>query len=110
EGARRDGAVAKLYATETAFEVPTESLQVRGGIGYTTELTVERYFRDARFMMIGGGTSEIMRYIIQREVYREMSRPSRCYRLLLREVTRGFSRFQVEGQSTKASLVCPLLR
>ena len=47
-----------------------------GGIGYTKDLPVERYFRDARFMMIGGGTSEIMRYIIQREVYKEMGRLS----------------------------------
>src|SRR5436853_679013 len=76
EPARREGAVAKLYATESAFEVAHESLQVHGGIGYTKELPVERYFRDARFMMIGGGTSEIMRYIIQREVYKETSGPS----------------------------------
>jgi alkylation response protein AidB-like acyl-CoA dehydrogenase len=51
-------------------------LQVHGGIGYTKGLPVERYFRDARFMMIGGGTGEIMRYIIQREVYKAMGRPS----------------------------------
>jgi alkylation response protein AidB-like acyl-CoA dehydrogenase len=76
ERARKEGAVAKLYATEAAFEVAHESLQVHGGIGYTKDLAVERYFRDARFMMIGGGTSEIMRYIIQREVYKEMDRPS----------------------------------
>ena len=72
-GARKEGAIAKLYATEAAFEIAHEALQVHGGIGYTKDLPVERYFRDARFMMIGGGTSEIMRYIIQREVYREMS-------------------------------------
>jgi len=70
------GAVAKPYSSEAAFEVAQESLQVHGGIGYTKDLPVERYFRDARFMMIGGGTSEIMRYIIQREVYKEMGRPS----------------------------------
>ncbi len=67
--ARKEGAMAKLYATEAAFEIAHEALQVHGGIGYTKELPVERYFRDARFMMIGGGTSEIMRYLIQREVY-----------------------------------------
>ena len=61
--------MAKLYATETASEVAHESLQVHGGIVYTKELPVERYFRDARFMMIEAGTSEIMRHIIQREVY-----------------------------------------
>jgi alkylation response protein AidB-like acyl-CoA dehydrogenase len=72
EPARKEGAIAKLYSTEAAFDVTHESLQVHGGIGYTKDLPVERYFRDARFMMIGGGTSEIMRYIIQRQVYKEM--------------------------------------
>ena len=108
--ARKEGAIAKLYSTEAAFDVAHESLQVHGGLGYTKDLPIERYFRDARFMMIGGGTSEIMRYIIQREVYKEMGRLSSCYRLLLREVTRDFSRFQAVGRSTKAPLVCPLLR
>ncbi|HZY93546.1 MAG TPA: acyl-CoA dehydrogenase family protein [Candidatus Bathyarchaeia archaeon] len=72
--ATKEGALAKLYATEAAFNITHQALQVHGGIGYTTDLPVERYFRDARFMMIGGGTSEIMKYIIQREVYREKSR------------------------------------
>ncbi len=72
--ATKEGAIAKLYATEAAFNITHQALQVHGGIGYTTDLPVERYFRDARFMMIGGGTSEIMKYIIQREVYREKSR------------------------------------
>jgi len=72
EPARKEGAIAKLYSTEAAFDVTHESLQVHGGIGYTKDLPVERYFRDARFMMIGGGTSEILRYIIQRQVYKEM--------------------------------------
>jgi len=74
--ARKEGAIAKLYSTEAAFDVAHESLQVHGGLGYTKDLPIERYFRDARFMMIGGGTSEIMRYIIQREVYKEMGRLS----------------------------------
>jgi alkylation response protein AidB-like acyl-CoA dehydrogenase len=68
--ATKEGAIAKLYATEAAFWIAHQALQIHGGIGYTTELPVERFFRDARFMMIGGGTSEIMRFIIQREVYR----------------------------------------
>ena len=74
--ARKEGAIAKLYSTEAAFDVAHESLQVHGGLGYTKDLPIERYFRDARFMMIGGGTSEIMRYVIQREVYKEMGRLS----------------------------------
>lgn len=74
--ARLEGATAKLFATESAFEITHQALQVHGGIGYTKDLSIERYFRDARFMMIGGGTSEIMRFLIQREIYRERSRRS----------------------------------
>ena len=74
--ARLEGATAKLFATESAFEITHQALQVHGGIGYTRDLPIERYFRDARFMMIGGGTSEIMRFLIQREIYRERSRRS----------------------------------
>lgn len=69
--ARLEGAIAKLFATESAFEITNQALQVHGGIGYTKDLPIERYFRDARFMMIGGGTSEIMRFLIQREIYKQ---------------------------------------
>jgi alkylation response protein AidB-like acyl-CoA dehydrogenase len=72
--ARLEGAIAKLFATESAFEITHQALQVHGGIGYTTDLPIERYFRDARFMMIGGGTSEIMRFLIQREIYKKRMR------------------------------------
>lgn len=68
--ARLEGAIAKLFATESAFEITHQALQVHGGIGYTKDMPIERYFRDARFMMIGGGTSEIMRFLIQREIYK----------------------------------------
>jgi len=74
--ARLEGAIAKLFATESAFEITHQALQVHGGIGYTKDLPMERYFRDARFMMIGGGTSEIMRFLIQREIYKERVRRS----------------------------------
>ena len=74
--ARLEGAIAKLFATESAFEITHQALQVHGGIGYTKDLPMERYFRDARFMMIGGGTSEIMRFLIQREIYKERMRRS----------------------------------
>lgn len=69
--ARLEGATAKLFATESAFEITHQALQVHGGIGYTKDMPIERYFRDARFMMIGGGTSEIMRFLIQREIYKK---------------------------------------
>jgi len=69
--ATKEAAMAKLYSTEAAVEVTNDALQVLGGIGYSKEYPVERYVRDARLMTIGGGTSEIMKYLIQREVYKE---------------------------------------
>ena len=69
--ATKEAAMAKLYATEAAVEVTNDALQVLGGIGYSKEYPVERYVRDARLMTIGGGTSEIMKYLIQREAYKE---------------------------------------
>jgi butyryl-CoA dehydrogenase len=69
--ATRQGAAAKLFACVSAQEVATEALQVTGGIGYTKDCKTEQLFRDARLMTIGGGTAEIMKYLIQREVYKE---------------------------------------
>src|SRR6266568_3052970 len=74
--ARKEGAIARIFSTEAALSVTHESLQVHVGLGNTKDLPIGRYFSDARFMMIGGVTSEIKRYIIQREVYREMGRLS----------------------------------
>ncbi len=69
--ATKDAAIAKLFACETAIESASQALQVLGGIGYTKQKPVERYLRDARLMTIGGGTAEILRYLIQREVFKE---------------------------------------
>ncbi|MBM3307293.1 MAG: acyl-CoA dehydrogenase family protein [Candidatus Eisenbacteria bacterium] len=69
--ATRQGATAKLFATLAAQEIAYEALQVTGGDGYTKQNRTEQLARDARLMTIGGGTAEIMRFIIQREVYRE---------------------------------------
>jgi isovaleryl-CoA dehydrogenase len=57
-------------ASEVAMQATTEAVQVLGGYGYTNEFPVERYMRDAKLMQIGGGTSEIQRYIIARELLR----------------------------------------
>jgi acyl-CoA dehydrogenase len=62
----REVAMAKLYATETAFAVADECVQIHGGYGYVTEFPAERALRDARLGPIGGGTSEIMKEIIGR--------------------------------------------
>jgi alkylation response protein AidB-like acyl-CoA dehydrogenase len=69
--ASRQGAMAKLFATNAAQEITYEALQVTGGEGYTKQNRTEQLARDARLMTIGGGTAEIMRFLIQREVYRE---------------------------------------
>ena len=55
---------AKLVASETAEQVTSQALQIFGGNGYTTEYSVERYWRDARLTKIFEGTSEIQRKIV----------------------------------------------
>jgi alkylation response protein AidB-like acyl-CoA dehydrogenase len=60
----------KLMASEVAMQATTEAVQILGGYGYTNEFPAERYMRDAKIMQIGGGTSEIQRYIIARELLR----------------------------------------
>jgi alkylation response protein AidB-like acyl-CoA dehydrogenase len=60
----REVSMAKLYATELAFHVADECVQIHGGYGYTTEFPAERALRDSRLGPIGGGTSEIMKEII----------------------------------------------
>jgi len=71
-GARADveAGMAKLFASETAFELATEAMRIHGGVGYTTELPVERYYRDAPLMLIGEGTNEIQRLVIARGLLR----------------------------------------
>jgi alkylation response protein AidB-like acyl-CoA dehydrogenase len=62
----RDAAMAKLYASETAMWVTTKAIQIHGGMGYSKELPIERYFRDAKITEIYEGTSEIQRLVIAR--------------------------------------------
>lgn len=59
-----DSAATKLFASETATRVCLEAIQVHGGYGYMTDRDVERYFRDAKLLEIGEGTSEILRVLI----------------------------------------------
>jgi alkylation response protein AidB-like acyl-CoA dehydrogenase len=64
----KEAAMAKLFASEVAMDVTTEAIQVFGGYGYVKEYDVERYFRDAKVLEIGEGTSEIQRMVISREI------------------------------------------
>ena len=64
--------MAKLFASETAMKVTTEAIQVHGGFGYIKEYDVERFFRDAKILEIGEGTSEVQRIIISREILNQL--------------------------------------
>jgi len=70
--ATKEAAMAKMVATEGAFAVINNAMQILGGIGYTTDYSIERHFRDARNGLFVAGTSEMMRLIIQRETYKEI--------------------------------------
>jgi alkylation response protein AidB-like acyl-CoA dehydrogenase len=61
-----EASMAKLYASETAMWVATEAIQIHGGMGYSKEMPLERYFRDAKITEIYEGTSEIQRMVIAR--------------------------------------------
>jgi len=61
-----EASMAKLYASETAMFVTHAAVQIHGGIGYSKELPIERYFRDAKITEIYEGTSEIQRLVIFR--------------------------------------------
>jgi alkylation response protein AidB-like acyl-CoA dehydrogenase len=67
-GARNtlNGSIAKLFASETAMFVTHQAVQIHGGMGYSKELPLERYFRDAKITEIYEGTSEIQRMVIGR--------------------------------------------
>lgn len=68
----KEAAIAKLYASEAAMKITTEAIQVLGGYGYVKEYDVERFFRDAKVLEIGEGTSEIQRMIITRQLMKTL--------------------------------------
>ena len=64
----REAAIAKLYASEAAGTSARDAVQVHGGYGYMEEFPVARFYRDAKVLEIGEGTSEVMRILIARSV------------------------------------------
>jgi alkylation response protein AidB-like acyl-CoA dehydrogenase len=64
----REAAMAKLFASETAVKITDEAARIFASYGLAMEYPVQRYFRDARFLLPGGGTSEILRVIIGRDL------------------------------------------
>lgn len=69
---RRMVSESKKFATDTAWSVVNDAMQVMGGIGYTNVYPIERLLRDARLMTIWTGTNEIMDLVIQHEYFREL--------------------------------------
>ena len=67
----KESAMAKLFASETAMRVTTQSVQIHGGYGYTREFPVERMMRDAKITEIYEGTSEIQRLVIGTTILNE---------------------------------------
>ena len=63
-------AMAKYMASEIAVEVATDAVQVFGGYGYSKEYPVEKFYRDAKLLTIGEGTSEIQKLVISREIFK----------------------------------------
>ncbi|MEI6599081.1 MAG: acyl-CoA dehydrogenase family protein [Comamonadaceae bacterium] len=64
----KEAAMAKLFASEAAATVCDKAARVLASYGYAMEYPVQRYLRDVRFTLIGGGTSEILKMIIAKEV------------------------------------------
>jgi short-chain 2-methylacyl-CoA dehydrogenase len=65
---RRAAAMAKLYSSEVAVSATREAVQIHGGYGFIDETPVSRFYRDAKILEIGEGTSEIQRLLIARDL------------------------------------------
>src|SRR5256885_16585291 len=70
--AQRESAVTKPFTAEAVWKVVDHAMQVLGGIGYTTDFPVQAIFRNARLMRIGAGSDEIMKFLIARELLKEV--------------------------------------
>ncbi len=109
----KEATMAKLHATEAAVEVCDLAIQICGGAGYVKDyFPLEQYYRDARLGTIGGGTSEIMRFLIQREVFIEQKRgkaheviptdiETLDFKTLMSAIPNGFRPDRAEGVSAK---------
>ncbi len=70
-----EAGMAKLFASETAAEVAMDALRIFGGNGYAKDFPVERYYRDAPLLIIGGGTNELQRIIIAKGLIQKYKQP-----------------------------------
>lgn len=65
---RKDAALAKVFATEASVRAARDATQIFGGAGFMDESPVSRYYRDAKILGMGEGTSEIQRIVIARSL------------------------------------------
>ncbi len=70
--AQRESAVTKLFVAESVWKIVDHAMQVLGGIGYTTDFPIQAIFRNARLMRIGAGSDEIMKFLIAREILKDV--------------------------------------
>ncbi len=68
ERCMKEASMAKYFASETACKAADEATRIFGSYGYSMEYPVQRFFRDTRFLLFGGGTNEILQVIIAREL------------------------------------------
>jgi alkylation response protein AidB-like acyl-CoA dehydrogenase len=71
EPCSKEVSMAKLFASRIANEAVYDAMQIHGGVGYTEEFKIERFFRDARVLEIYEGTSEIQRIVISKKILEE---------------------------------------
>jgi alkylation response protein AidB-like acyl-CoA dehydrogenase len=71
---RKQAAIGKYMMAEAVMRTATEAVQLHGGYGFTTDFPVERFFRDAKLLAIGGGTSEIQTLVIARQALDESAK------------------------------------
>jgi butyryl-CoA dehydrogenase len=65
---RKEASMAKMFATEAAANICEKTARIFASYGYAMEYPVQRFLRDVRFMLIGGGTSDILKLIIAKEL------------------------------------------
>ncbi len=70
--AQRESAVTKLFVAESVWKIVDHAMQVLGGIGYTTDFPIQAIFRNARLLRIGAGSDEIMKFLVAREILKEI--------------------------------------
>jgi alkylation response protein AidB-like acyl-CoA dehydrogenase len=88
--------MAKLHSTEAMWKIVNDSMQMMGGIGYTTVYPIERLLRDSRLGLIWTGTSEVMKMIIQHEFLREFG--SGTYFATKRDVEKDALDFRLDEE------------